>query len=63
MILYGEYEYKHEGDELSSFMKIFSLFASFVLLTILMNIIVSLMNETYGQQMSEIGESDGIRKN
>jgi len=44
-------------------MKIFSLFASFVLLTILMNIIVSLMNETYGQQMSEIGESDGIRKN
>jgi len=28
-----------------------------------MNIIVSLMNETYGQQMSEIEESDGNKKN
>ena len=44
-------------------MKFFSICTSFVLLTILMNIIVSLMNETYGQQMSEIDESDGNRKN
>jgi hypothetical protein len=44
-------------------MKIFSISASFVLMTILMNIIVSLMNETYGQQMSEIEESDGNKKN
>ena len=63
MILYGEYDFKFEGKELTPFMKIFSICASFVLVTILMNIIVSLMNETYGQQMSEIEESDGNKKN
>ena len=52
MILFGQYEFKTEGLELSPYMKIFELCASFVFVTILMNIIVSLMSEIYGQQMS-----------